>query len=93
MRLGGNFGIHRVIALARCRRDHLDVDAHRIEITQALVVLGDHFETVFILRGIDGFGFVIGEMGQRNPGHIDMRLGNGCTGGHDDMRVDIDGRG
>ena len=56
-------------------------------------MLGDHFEAILVLRGIDGFGFVIGEMRQRNPRHIDMRLGNGCTGRHDDMGVDIDGRG
>jgi len=67
MRLLCDFGVDGVIALARRRRDDLDVDAHMIEIAQPAIDRGHHLADVLLLLRIDLFARGVGEMRQRNP--------------------------
>ena len=89
----GDFGIDRVVALARRRRHDLDVDAHLVEIEQPAIDRGHDLADVLFLLRIDFLGGGIGKMRQRNPADIDMRLRQlGGLGNHD-MSVNVDGGG
>ena len=86
----GDFRIDRVVALARRRRHDLDVDAHLVEIEQAAVDRGHDLADVLLLLRVDLLGGGIGEMRQRNPAEIDMRLRQLGGLGHHDMGVNVD---
>ena len=82
---------HRVIALVWRRHDELKVDAHRVEIGEALVVAGDPRADVLLLLLAQRFGRRVGEMRQRNRGHVEVRLDEGGRLRDRDVRMDVDG--
>ena len=85
-----DFRIDRIVALARRRRDDLNIDAHLVEIEQPAIDRGHDLADIFFLLRIDLPGRGVGKMGQRNPADIDMRLRElGGLGNHD-MSVNID---
>ena len=86
----GDLGIDRVVTLSRRGSDDLNVDAHGVEMGQALVDRGHDLGDVFFLLRVDFLGGGIGEMRQRDPAEIDMRLRQ--LGGlrHHDMGMNVD---
>ena len=89
-----DLGVDRVVALARRRGDDLDVDAHAVEVAQAAIDGGHDLADVLFLLRIDFLAGGIGEMRQRNPADVDMRLRQLGRLGNDDMGVNVDrGRG
>ena len=86
----GDFGIDRVITLARGRSDDLDVDTHPVEIGQAAVDRRHYLANMVFLLCVDFLACSIGKIRQRNATHIDMRLRVRRGLGDDDMGVNID---
>ncbi len=81
---------HRVVALQRRRRDHLDVDGHRIEIGKPVLVTATGADIGGLLLG-ERLRFRRGEMEQRNARHIEMRGDEFRRLRNVDMGVDVDG--
>ena len=91
--MGGfrDLGVDRIVALARRRRDDLDVDAHLVEIEQPAIDRGHDVADVLLLLRVDLPGGGVGEMRQRDPAEVDMRLRERGGLRHHDMRVNVDG--
>ena len=85
-----DLGVDRIIALARRRGHDLNVDAHAVEVAQPAVDGGHDLADILFLLRIDFLAGGIGEMRERDPADIDMRLGElGGLGNHD-MSVNVD---
>ncbi len=69
-----DFGVDRIITLARRRRHDLNVDAHFFEIEQSAVDRGHDLADVLLLLRVDFPGWRIREICERDPADIDMRL-------------------
>ena len=88
----GDLGIDRVITLSRRGCDDLNVDAHAVEMGQAPVDRGHDLADILFLLRVDLLGGGVGEMRQRDAGHVDMRLRQLGGLGHDDVGMNIDRR-
>jgi hypothetical protein len=93
--MGGlcDFRVDRVVTLRRRRRHDLNVDTHLVEIEQATVDRGHDLADILLLLRVDFPGCGIGEVRERHPADIDMRLRQlGGLGNHD-VGMNIDGGG
>jgi len=82
---------HGIEALVRRRHHELHVDAHGVEIGEALVIAGDARAHVRVLLLGERLGLGIGKMRERNRRHVEVRLDEGGGLRDRDVRMDIDG--
>ncbi len=82
---------HGVVALRWRRRDHLDVNAHGVEISKTLVGAGVGADVGFLLL-VERLGLRIGEVRQGYRRQIEVRLDEFRRLGHRDMGMNVDGR-
>ena len=82
---------HRVVALVRRRHHDLQVDAHGVEVGEALVIAGDARADVLFLLLAQRLGLGIGEMRQRDRRHVEMGLDEGAALRDRDVGMDVDG--
>jgi hypothetical protein len=82
---------HGIEALVRRRHHQLHVDAHGVEIGEALVIAGDARANVLVLLSGQRLGLGIGKMRKRNRGHVEVRLDEGRGLRDRDVGVDVDG--
>jgi hypothetical protein len=90
--LDGDVERHRVVALRRRRRDELHIEAHGVEVGQALVKARNARAQVPFLLFVDGARLGGLEVNEGDGRGIDMRLREGGRLRHTNMRVDVKGQ-
>ena len=87
----GDVERHRVIALRRRRHDELHVDAHLVEIGEALVVAGHARADIVFLMLLQRLGLGGREMRKRDRRPIEVRICVLRRPRHSDMGMDVNG--